>query len=73
MHFAVSIWDSRKCPRLGIEEQRAGVIADFVDSPDGLGDGYCVDADRDLGESERFEGPSERSIPHWAKAERVCD
>ncbi len=33
-----------KISALGIEEQRANVIADFVDSPDGLGDGYRVDA-----------------------------
>jgi HlyD family secretion protein len=33
-----------KVSALGIEEQRANVIADFVDSPDGLGDGYRVDA-----------------------------
>ncbi len=33
-----------KVSALGIEEQRANVIADFVDAPDGLGDGYRVDA-----------------------------
>ena len=33
-----------KISALGIEEQRANVIADFTDSPDGLGDGYRVDA-----------------------------
>ena len=33
-----------KVSALGIEEQRANVIADFVDSPGGLGDGYRVDA-----------------------------
>ncbi len=33
-----------KVSALGIEEQRANVIADFVDSADGLGDGYRVDA-----------------------------
>ena len=33
-----------KVSALGIEEQRANVIADFVDSPTGLGDGYRVDA-----------------------------
>ncbi len=33
-----------KVSALGIEEQRANVIADFLDSPDGLGDGYRVDA-----------------------------
>jgi HlyD family secretion protein len=33
-----------KASALGIEEQRANVIADFIDSPDGLGDGYRVDA-----------------------------
>src|SRR6185312_15209943 len=33
-----------KVSALGIEEQRANVIADFMDSPDGLGDGYRVDA-----------------------------
>ena len=33
-----------KVSALGIEEQRANVIADFVDAPAGLGDGYRVDA-----------------------------
>ena len=33
-----------KVSALGIEEQRVNVIADFVDSPEGLGDGYRVDA-----------------------------
>ena len=33
-----------KVSALGIEEQRVNVIIDFVDSPDGLGDGYRVDA-----------------------------
>ena len=33
-----------KVSALGIEEQRANVFADFVDAPDGLGDGYRVDA-----------------------------
>jgi HlyD family secretion protein len=33
-----------KVSALGIEEQRVNVIADFVDRPDGLGDGYRVDA-----------------------------
>lgn len=33
-----------KVSALGIEEQRVNVIADFIDSPDGLGDGYRVDA-----------------------------
>jgi HlyD family secretion protein len=33
-----------KVSALGIEEQRANIIADFIDSPDGLGDGYRVDA-----------------------------
>ncbi len=33
-----------KVSALGIEEQRANVIADFIDSPDGLGDGYRLDA-----------------------------
>lgn len=33
-----------KVSALGIEEQRANVIADFVDSPDGLGDGYRVES-----------------------------
>ncbi len=32
-----------KVSALGIEEQRTNVIADFVDPPDGLGDGYRVD------------------------------
>lgn len=33
-----------KVSALGIEEQRVNVIADFIDSPDGLGDGYRVEA-----------------------------
>ena len=33
-----------KASALGVEEQRANVIADFVDPPNGLGDGYRVDA-----------------------------
>lgn len=33
-----------KVSALGIGEQRANVIAEFIDSPDGLGDGYRVDA-----------------------------
>ena len=33
-----------KVSALGIEEQRANVIADFVDLPTGLGDGYRIDA-----------------------------
>ena len=33
-----------KVSALGIEEQRTNVIADFTDSPDGLGDGYRVEA-----------------------------
>jgi HlyD family secretion protein len=32
-----------KTSALGIEEQRMNVIADFVDSPENLGDGYRVD------------------------------
>jgi HlyD family secretion protein len=33
-----------KVSALGIEEQRVNVIADFIDTPEGLGDGYRVDA-----------------------------
>jgi HlyD family secretion protein len=33
-----------KISALGIEEQRVNVIADFLDPPAGLGDGYRVDA-----------------------------
>ena len=33
-----------KVSALGIEEQRTNVIVDFIDSPDGLGDGYRVEA-----------------------------
>ena len=33
-----------KVSALGIEEQRVNVVADFIDSPAGLGDGYRVDA-----------------------------
>jgi HlyD family secretion protein len=34
----------KKVSALGVEEQRVNVIADFVDSPDALGDGYRVEA-----------------------------
>lgn len=33
-----------KISALGVEEKRVNVIADFVDSPDGLGDGYRIEA-----------------------------
>ena len=33
-----------KVSALGVEEQRVNVIADFVDRPDGLGDGFRVEA-----------------------------
>jgi HlyD family secretion protein len=33
-----------KVSALGVEEQRVNVIADFVDTPDGLGDGYRIEA-----------------------------
>lgn len=42
-----------KVSALGIEEQRVNVIADFVDSPDGLGDGYRVEARIVIWESPR--------------------
>ena len=32
-----------KISALGVEEKRVNVIADFVDSPDGLADGYRVE------------------------------
>jgi HlyD family secretion protein len=33
-----------KVSALGVEEQRVNVIGDFVDAPDGLGDGYRIEA-----------------------------
>jgi HlyD family secretion protein len=42
-----------KVSALGIEEQRANVIADFVDPPTGLGDGYRIDARVVIWESPR--------------------
>lgn len=33
-----------KISALGVEEKRVNVISDFIDSPDGLSDGYRVDA-----------------------------
>jgi HlyD family secretion protein len=33
-----------KVSALGVEEQRVNVIGDFVDPPDGLGDGYRIEA-----------------------------
>lgn len=50
-----------KVSALGIEEQRANVIADFVDSPDGLGDGYRVDARIVI-----WESPSVLKVPSSA-------
>ena len=47
-----------KVSALGVEEQRANVIADFVDRPDGLGDGYRVDARIVI-----WESPSVLKIP----------
>lgn len=41
-----------KVSALGIEEQRANVVADFVDSPGPLGDGYRVEAIIIIWESE---------------------
>ena len=43
-----------KISALGIEEQRVNVIADFVDSPDGLGDGYRVEARIVIWENQLF-------------------
>jgi HlyD family secretion protein len=47
-----------KVSALGIEEQRANLIADFVDPPDGLGDGYRIDARIVI-----WESPSVLKIP----------
>ena len=63
-----------KVSALGIEEQRANVIADFVDSPSrprrrlSRRCAHC-----DLGESERSEDSRERSVPCGATVEHVCD
>lgn len=40
----VELYGFTKLSALGIEEQRVNVIADFVDSPGRLGDGYHVEA-----------------------------
>ncbi len=50
-----------KVSALGIEEQRANVIADFLDPPDGLGDGYRVEA-----RIVTWESPSVLKIPSSA-------
>jgi len=42
-----------KVSALGIEEQRANVVADFVDPPAPLGDGYRVEARTIIWEAER--------------------
>jgi HlyD family secretion protein len=47
-----------KVSALGIEEQRANLIADFLDPPDGLGDGYRIDARIVI-----WESPSVLKIP----------
>jgi HlyD family secretion protein len=47
-----------KVSALGIEEQRANLIADFVDPPNGLGDGYRIDARIVI-----WESPSVLKIP----------
>ena len=63
-----------KVSALGIEEQRANVIADFVDSPDGLGDGYRVESRIVI-----WESPSVLKLPASAvfrvgqSMERICD
>jgi HlyD family secretion protein len=33
-----------KISALGVEEKRVNVVADFIDPPDGLGDGFRVEA-----------------------------
>lgn len=47
-----------KVSALGIEEQRANLIADFLDPPDGLDDGYRIDARIVI-----WESPSVLKIP----------
>jgi HlyD family secretion protein len=47
-----------KISALGVEEKRVNVIADFVDSPDGLADGYRVEA-----RMVTWEGQSVLKIP----------
>jgi len=47
-----------KVSALGIEEQRVNIIADFVDSPKGLGDGYRVEARIVI-----WESPDELKVP----------
>lgn len=50
-----------KVSALGIEEQRVNVIADFLDSSDGLGDGYRIDARIVI-----WENPSVLKVPAGA-------
>lgn len=55
---AIEPYGFTKVSALGIEEQRVNVIADFVDAPDGLADGYRVDARIVI-----WEGPGVLKIP----------
>lgn len=43
-----------KISALGVEEKRVNVIADFVDSPEGLGDGFRVEAAIVIWEGDRI-------------------
>ncbi len=47
-----------KISALGVEEKRVNVIADFIDPPDGLGDGYRVET-----RIVTWEGPDVLKIP----------
>ena len=42
-----------------------------IDSPDGLGDGYLVDRNRHLGESQDSEGADERAFSCWVNVEYI--
>lgn len=55
---AVEPYGFTKVSALGIEEQRTNVIADFLDPPTGLGDGYRIDARIVI-----WESPSVMKVP----------
>jgi HlyD family secretion protein len=66
-----------KTSALGVEEQRVNIVADFVDSPGPLGDGYRVEAQIVLWESPRVlkipVGAIFRQGDRWAVFQVVGD
>jgi HlyD family secretion protein len=65
----VEPWGFTKVSALGVEEKRVNVIADFVDPPNSLGDGFRVEARIVLWKGEVLKIPANalfRVGSHWA-------